>query len=315
MIKRFFSYLQSLFFKKETPYHLPWHQLVFQDPEKLLVDFQCKHHYFSSHPLIGRVSTNKSDLEIVKDLMLSMHEKITSPIERIFTSNEILAKVLAYRDLKKGDKFLVPLVSKYGRPILSSFYVDRIFNLWNGMPAFGLISKDAHISPIFLYRGTDLTLDTKRGWSSILSDLDFAGPGLNTYLHARSDIRKWLVKVKKHFSKARVMGFSLGGVLTSYTLLYEHDLIEKSEESPSMAFSPPGVSKKVFLEWVSLPEKDKSPFMVFITTGDLVSKIGRLYGDVYQVTPNPSLSAIAAHASLVTALPYISMKNISDVKK
>jgi len=312
MLKKLFSYLRSVFSKKQTPYHLPWHQLVFQDPNQILVDFQNKHHYFSSHPLIGRVSSNKSDVEIVKDLLLNMHEKISSPLERIFASNEILAKVLAYRDLKVEDIFAVPFVNKNGRPILCNLIVDKTFNLWNGMPAFGLVCKDPHVAPILLYRGTDLSLDTKRGWSSILSDLDFAGPGKNTYLHARSDIRKWLEKVKKQYSKSRVMGFSLGGVLTSYTLLYEHDLIQKDEASPSMAFSPPGVSKKVFLEWLSLPEKDKAPFMVFITKGDLVSKIGKLYGDVYQATPIPDLSAIMAHASLLSALPYISLKNIAD---
>jgi hypothetical protein len=306
-MKNFFSFFKKFWLSnKLDALQKPWHQVVFQNPSSLLMGFQENHHYFSSHPLIGKVTQNSLDFEIVQSLLFGLHEEMEEPKQRVFTFSEIFTKVLAYRDLNEGQELWIPYVSKEAKPILEKFVVDRVLNLWNGMPAFGLIAKSGKIPPILLYRGTDFSLMTKRGLSSLLSDLDFAGPGKHTYLHAQDLIRSWLIKVQK----ATVMGFSLGGALAAYTLLYEHEHIAKDPHFSSIAFASVGVAKKVHSEWSKLSGGQKSPFMVFITKPDLVPKIGQLFGDVYEIQPNPPLSALMAHLSLMSAQPYMNLQSL-----
>ena len=292
----------------------PWHQIVFEDPIEEVVAFEEKYHYFSDRPLVGRVSGLSEDIDLVKDLLLKVHERVSHIQKRVFVVSEILTKILAYRDLQENDKISIPWIDKQGGPILTEFTIDHIFNLWNGMPAFGLIPEEKHIAPILLYRGTDFSLDSKRGISSLLSDLDLSGPGRNTYLKARYTLRNWLEKVAKEKMKTQVMGYSLGGVLASYTLLYEHDLIIKDIRFPSISFAQPGVSQKIYNDWMHLPKKDKSPYMVFITKGDLVSKVGHLYGDVYVIHLDETLSPLHAHVALMSAKPYINIQYLSQVE-
>src|SRR5207249_1381181 len=135
-------------------------------------------------------------------------------------SAELLSKVLAYRDLQLGQTIQIPVEIK-GKIVLETFTVDHLFDIWQGMPAFGLIPKKKNLSSLLLFRGTDFSLISKRGIASVMSDLDPSGPGLKAFFHARKEIGGWLQAVQAQGKPARVMGFSLGGALAAYTFIYE----------------------------------------------------------------------------------------------
>lgn len=267
-----------------------FHNNVFE-----LLNFS-KTYAFSSRtrPLIGRVSNKPEDLHSALNLLTVINEKIENPTQRLFVTGEILAKIIAYRDLVKGQELKIPLENSF-----KPFIVDEIFDLWNGMPAFGLTPEDKEDSAILLFRGTDVSLKSRRSFCSIISDLDFAGPGFSVFSKARQKIRKWLKKVKK----TRTVGFSLGGVFAAYTIIYENSFISKE---PSLAFNAPGVSKKVFKEWKRL--QSPPPFLVFIVKRDPISKIGYLCGNVYVASLKKG--PLKSHISLISAEQTYSLKKL-----
>ncbi len=277
----------------------PLQEQAFCDNSSVLSEFERKHGYFSSQrPLVGRVTEDPEDTQLTVQALKAIHQEGEDPQRRTLALVEMLTKVLAYRDLKKGEQLLIPTES--GKLIL--FEVDKLFNLWDGMPAFGLVPKDAkETAPILLYRGTDLSLLSQRGLASIISDFDTKGPGLSAFLHARKSIHNWLLKVSRSGVKARVMGYSLGGALAAYTLVYEHELINVSE--PSFACNSPGVSKRIFNKWNRLAVEQQPPYIVFVTRGDLVSKIGWLFGEVNELSLGLNLYPIASHVVLVSGQP------------
>jgi hypothetical protein len=257
-------------------------------------EFEKKYGYFSDHPLVGKVSSAKEDVDLVNELFSAIHPKFHSKEQRLFIAGELITKVLAYRDLKKGMQLFIPLDEKS-----QIFYVDKVFDLWNGMPAYGLTPEKKSMPPILLFRGTDLTFSSKRGLSSILSDLDLYGPGYSTFFRARPVLQKWLKQKAAHGKKARIMGFSLGGVLSSYVVLYEKDKINL--DVPSMAFHTPGVHKKIFMEWNQIKETKQPPFLVFVHPNDVVSMVGTLLGSIFTLSSDPHLTTLSAHVSLLSA--------------
>ncbi len=202
-------------------------------------------------------------------------------------TNEILTKVLAYRDLK--EKMEIPIPSENG--LLITYTVDTLFDLWHGMPAFGLIPKNnPEAPPLLIYRGTEFSF---RGWGSILSDLDFKGPGFSAFRKAQPKIHAWLEKTGK---KTQVLGFSLGGALAAYTLLFEKDLL-----SSAIAFNMPGLSLKNYELWRTL--KDSPPFISYVTQGDFVAKIGHTIGDLRICSTGTPMKPLTAHTTLISFEP------------
>lgn len=295
--------LSWVFDQKHYSYCLktPLQEETFVNNHPKLITFSKHHGYFSSdRPLVGKVTKDQKDVKVTLQLLQTIHKVIKDPKMRALTTGEILTKVLAYRNLKKDQEISIPSASGS----LVPFKVDELFDLWDGMPAFGLIPQISDESaPILLYRGTDLSLLSQRGLASILSDFDTKGPGLSAFLHARKSIHEWLKKVALSGQKARVMGFSLGGALAAYTLLYEHELINLDRLESSYAFNPPGISKKSFRRWERLSPEERPPFTVFVTRGDLISKIGWLSGDVYELSLSSPLYPIAAHVTLLSGEP------------
>jgi hypothetical protein len=300
--------LSIAFDQKYRSYKLlyPLYEENFKNNVVEAIDFERSFGYFSpNRPLVGHVTGEKEDIALTCQLLKDIHQQITAPVERRITSAEVLTKILAYRNLKEGMEVPIPIIDKSDKPKLMTYTVDSIFDLWHGMPAFGLVPKDrGKAAPILLYRGTDLSFGTERGWASVISDLNTSGPGLTAFLNAQQSIHEWLKKVAEYGVKARVMGYSLGGVLTAYTTLYEHDLINQDKKHPSLSFNPPGVSKAVLDQWQNLPENKKIPLSVFVVRGDLVSKIGLLFGDVVEFSVENGLKPIAAHVILVSGQPF-----------
>lgn len=269
-------------------------------PERHVADvpqlqaFAQKHGYFAPKPMVGRVS-KKNDTHIAFDLMRSFHT--SSPRGVVpFATLELLAKVLAYRDLMPGQRFALPLELD-GEIVLASYCVDHVFNLWQGMPAFGLKPEREGTSSFLLFRGTDFSPLSKRGLASLLSDLDAKGPGYRVFQRAREEIHRWLTSMHEQGHPARAIGFSLGGSLACYTYIYEHALIDK--RAPSVAFNPPGLSKKVFLDAHALGPSSTQNLALYINRWDPLSKVGRLFGSAIELNAERDMAPLEAHTLLV----------------
>ncbi len=265
--------------------------------------------YFSFYdPLVGKVSKKKGGMQVAASLMAKISRDVIDTDGLIFATDEALAKVMAYRDLKMNDTIMLPNARKAGRLVV--YRVDHVFDLWHGMPAFGLVG-DGGAVPILLFRGTDFSLDSERGWASLMSDADLAGPGLTAFNKSREEIRSWLMKVAQVGPKAKVMGFSLGGALAAYTYLYEQDWINPEG---CVAFNSPGFSDQALEKWNGLSEEAKNAFRVYVNRGDVVSKIGKLFGDAYEISLESFLKPLQAHTLLLIAEQQFSLAKI-DVDK
>lgn len=277
-----------------------------------LREFVSEYGFLSdSTPLVGRVSDAPRDFAIACSLLDGMHQRSPCGPRCVefshFSVGEILAKVLAYRDLKVGQVIRIPS----GQLAMEEFVVDRIFDLWRGMPAFGLKSLGEGVHSILLFRGTDLSLDSQRGWASVMSDLDWEGPGLGAFQRSQKELHEWLFEMYVENKSARVLGFSLGGALAAYTFIFEREWIA---ETGSMAFNAPGVSDAVVADWEKLSEEEKKGFQSYVNEGDIVSKVGRLFGEVYQLSVGTPLKPLTAHTSLMCSKPFV-IKSTVDVAK
>ncbi len=283
--------------------YLPSHFTV---KSKVLTEFVVDHGYFSCvNPLVGVVTTESSDIHFVEEALRSLLFEKDSLLREI-SVGEIVSKVLAYRNLEKGTHVFIP-TSIGNTALFVEYLVDEIIDLWNGMPAFGLIPiKKKEASPLLLFRGTDFSLLSKRSWSSILSDLDSCGVGFSVFKDSQEKIHDWLLKgTKVSGLKHRVMFFSFGVVLYMYTSLFEEDLVA---EKGSMAFNPPGVSSEIYDLW---QKKKSTNITLYLTEGDLVSKLGKMVPKAFELQDTEHLGPIEAHTKLITADHAFSLSSVS----
>ncbi len=257
--------------------------------------FAKEYGFFSKTcPLVGVVTEEKEDFWKVSQLLEEIAKESRSSLWVEVATAEVLTKLLAYRLLEKGMTFAIPTVMSEGRVVLVQYRVDAIFDLWQGMPAFGLAPVNSTAPSILLYRGTDFSLVSKRSWASILSDLDITGPGFKAFRNAQPEIHAWLQKMKNENHAARVMGFSLGGALAAYTLIYERALLA---EKGSLAFNPPGISDAVLQEG-KLPAAPR--FAIFVSKGDFVPKLGKLIPYAYELSTSKEMCPIDAHVKMMS---------------
>jgi len=212
-------------------------------------------------------------------------------------TGELLSKVLAYRNLQKGMIIRIPCIIE-GKALLVNYQVSEVLNLWHEMPAFGLLPFHKKANPILLFRGSDFSLLSKKSWASLLSDLDISGTGFSAFHLARSDIHAWLEKAFLFSgNNTKVMGFSLGGILSMYTVIFEKSLIATEG---SMAFNPPGVSKPIAERWKEV----SSLLKIYITQGDIIPKLGILVPPAFVLFTEKKMAPIEAHTQLMTANPF-----------
>ncbi len=267
-------------------------------------DFAHLHGYFSLfRPLVGKVSAAVDDIDTVRRAIHKIQMEVEDKDLGALATAEFLAKALAYRDLQKADRISI---KEEGYGPVTEYRVVKVFHLWGHMPAFGLMPQGEG-APILLFRGTDLSLDSQRGWASLMSDVDLAGPGFYAFKKARADIHAWLVAAAKEKEKARVIGFSLGGALAMYTFVFENAWMSSK---PSYAFSPPGVSDKVIATWKELPEDRQAIFRTYVNRGDVISKVGKLHGNVYELSIDRDLKPVSAHTALMTSYRTITLSPI-----
>ena len=247
--------------------------------------FIQKNNFFSeTKPIIGTVSDGVEDIEICCHFLEKLPSLITDIPRCTLASLEVLIKGIAYRNLAVGME--IPL---FENGEMNCYIVDHVFTLWGGIPSFGLIPKNKGI-PILLFRGTDISFNSMKAWRSIVSDFDVRGPGFTVYQYAREEIQKWL-KGKQ----ARSMGYSLGGALVSYTVIFDGDLLHP--QTPSISFNAPGLFPRVRKQWhkkAGLP-----PLHSYIVTGDPISKVGSLIGHVQEFSFPTRKNPIELHTSLL----------------
>ena len=284
-------------------YYQPFYPVKLETYENTCLDFQnfiAQHGHSSSYrPLIGIVTDSQEDVLSVNQLLIRIQENVKNKKQMRLMTDEVLTKIIAYRNLKVGQKIPIPIATKLGKPKIVMYHVDTVFDLSAGMPAFGLIPNDIKVPPILLFRGTDLS-PTLKGYSSVFADLDLNGPGLSVFYSAQEDLHTWLEKVSLSHSKARVMGYSLGGAFTQYTCIYEYELICKDKNFPSIAFNEPGISEDLVLKWRQLKKEQQPPLKGYITEGDLVSTVGKLIGNVKELTLDQLLEPLFAHVTLMS---------------
>jgi len=299
MLQRCDQFLDIITSQKLKDYRLetPLRTRLFTNDFPALITFSACYGYFSPvNPIISHVSKKQDDLSILLCMLTNLAESGGDGDFVAFAIAELIAKALSYRDLKLGQQIMLP-VKKGSSFFLERFTVDHVFNLWKGMPAFGLVPDKKGISALLLFRGTDLDIYSKRGWASLMSDVDMAGPGLSVFKQAQSEIHQWLFDVAEENKKAVVLGFSLGGCFAVYTFLYENDLLNATG---SAAFNAPGVSESVFEEWNSLPTNQRLRFASYINRGDIVSKKGHLIGPAYELSTDVVMKPLFAHTVLMS---------------
>lgn len=284
-------------------YYLPKYPIqikTFRSSYFSLKNFDIKHEYYSlKKPLIGSVTKDPNDLELVNNLLVRVHAQISDKTERTFSTDEILAKIVSYRNLRQGAKVFVPSLAKDGVKRLKVYIVDKVFDLGGNMPAFGLIPKEGkHFHPLLIFRGTDLGNS-----ASVKADLDFESPGYSVYQSNRKNLRAWCEKVSKRFPKPRILGYSLGGAFTQYMAIFDKDLISMNTKQPNIMFNQPGVSKELQTMWYQIAKSDRPPLVGYINEGDLVSTVNYLIGDVYELSLDTLLDPIEAHVVFISAKP------------
>ncbi|MDR2539345.1 MAG: hypothetical protein LBC45_01820 [Chlamydiales bacterium] len=272
-----------------------------------LQTFAKEHGYFSNEPLLSFVSSSKEDLKVVQEVLKSSVQIDKNWID--FCVTEILCKALAYRDVALNYEIKIPVRNLQNQIVLETFILDRIFDLWQQMPAFGWIPKNPQISSLLIFRGTDCSLTTKRSLASLFSDLDFSGPGFRVFRKARSQIQEWLAEVHRKENAARVMGCSLGGALAGHTFIEYYDLLSKES---SVAFHPPGMFKQVKKNWNQLGKEIKQRFITYVAQGDFVSKVGSLIGNRSILSIDAQLKPLAAHTLLFAGQSLLICQNAHE---
>lgn len=248
--------------------------------------------------LICRVTPHFQDIEKVNLVLKEVYEQVEEPLLAEWSGMEILAKVMAYRNLKEGHAITLPVLEENGKVALATYVVDRVFDLWNKIRGFGLTQEGKSGAPILLFRGTDFSFLTEGGRASIMSDLDPKGPGWTLFEKGQKKIRSWL---QKEGRPARVIGHSLGGSIAAYTLIEEADMMSARSHETSYAFNFPGIPKPLLEKWNQL--ESKPSFMGFVARGDLISKLGHLFGEVLELSLDTPLSPVRAHEMLLFSQP------------
>lgn len=287
---------------------LPYQRRLYETQEKIktyksplnLQLFAKKHGYFSHAPLLSTVSGDIKDVILVQQILESSMEVQNDWLD--FCISELLTKALAYRDIAVQQEIRIPVRDLQNQVCLETFTLDRIFNLWHQMPAFGWVPQNSHIPSLLIFRGTDCSLITKRSLASLISDLDFSGPGFKVFKRSRAQIQAWLKDVKQKSRAARVMGCSLGGALATYVFTEYNDLLS---QEVSIVFHPPGVCQQVKKAWDLLEEGIQKRLVTYIAQGDFVSKVRSLVGTTYILSVSTKLKPLAAHTLLFSGEPLL----------
>ena len=266
----------------------------FENPSSVLTDFATFYSKMGvKKSIICKVTHNFEDIQKGISILEAIFHNIEDEQLKEYASFETLAKVIAYRNLKKGH--IIPISVIYNRKAeITNYVVDHVFTLWKGVKAFGLVSESKKVAPIILFRGTDFSFITESGRASMLGDLDPSGPGWTVFSEGEKSILSW---VRQQSIPARAVGHSLGGVVAAYALIHLSNFFSDQLHETSYAFNFPGLKVDHSAYWNKLSKKPS--FKGIITRGDIISKVGFLFGDIYEVSTENSLPLLSAHELLL----------------
>ncbi len=289
---------------------------LFQCESNHLTEFAKSYrNHFAQKQLICRVTNKEQDVDATIELIASLQDHIKDPKHLMLASDEILAKVLSYRRLKNGQALKLPHLKEDNTIEYIDYKVDTSFHLFNRMEAFALLNVNKEKGcPIILFRGTDFTLVREEGRRSVLSDIDPKGPGHSQFKKIKKDLSLYLEKIHTTYAPIRLVGHSLGGTMLLYTLITNPTWLQKNPNMPSRAFNFPGISPAMLKTYNDLPLEEQPSFEGFVSAGDVVSKFGLLFGDVFALSLDLELSPIRAHEELFFLSHRVSMQKV-DVSK
>lgn len=254
-----------------------------KDP--IIDKFVKENDFFSeTRPIMGSVTDSTEDFIVCCHFLEKLPSLIPDVNRCTLASLEVFIKGIAYRNLSKGME--IPL---FENGQMNHYVVDQVFTLWGGIPSFGLVPKDQGV-PIILFRGTDISFTSIKAWTSVVSDFDVRGPGFTIYQYARESIQKWL-----QGKKARAMGYSLGGALVAYAVVLDGELL--NPDIPSISFNAPGLFPHIRKKWAK--KQTNPPLNSYIVTGDPISRIGSLVGNVHEFSFSVRKKPIELHTSLL----------------
>ncbi len=231
---------------------------------------------------IGKPLFGRNDGRILRNLLLSVHEHIQEPWLRTAMTAQILGKAwAALAHIVPGTFLEIPGIDVHQQPVLISYRIDKKFDLWEKIPAFGLIAENREGPPLLIFRGTNVNVSDPDSLPSILSNFHEKGPGWNLFRSSRREIGEWLERsVSLSGKQARVIGYSQGGAVASYCLLFFNTYFGGPE--PSVLLDSPGISEE--LSGYRSGSAIKPDVISYIHEGDPIPKIGEeILGEGYLI--------------------------------
>ncbi len=276
--------------------------------------FSVKHASSNSWDILEPTFDGRN-MKDVQDVLLKVYDNIEdSHIMQVMTA-QILSKVLIGKNahfIKIGNKIKIPTVDQNGNKNLVEYTFDTKFNLWRGVPAFGLIDKEGRAAPLLIFRSTNTDLKEVDSFPTLVANLHPKGPGWKLFSQSQEKVSIWLEQANQQSEqKARTIGYSLGGILSSYFLTYRSEAFNKSKHQPSFILDAPGVSQNIEKDWLDI---EKKPFVqTYVNRGDLIPKLGDAFiGKAFEVRIAQNTKGFDSHRSLSFFAPQWKIVEISS---
>lgn len=254
---------------------------------------------------VTKLRFDRENILDVQNVLRAIYEHVDDLVMMQAMVAQIVAKVLVNKNsafVEEGLEIQIPTVNFAGEKELVTYIVDKKFNLWNGIPAYGLIDKNGSAAPLLVFRATNTVLEEKDTLPTMVSNLHPKGPAWKLFSNSEQKVVAWLEKHtldNEDFgtNKARMLGYSQGGILGAYFLTYHPHLFSKLPESASIILDAPGVSYEVAADWEKIEEK---PHVVaYVNRGDLIPKVGDAFiGRAFEVRIAQNLKGFKSHQAL-----------------
>lgn len=211
---------------------------------------------------------------------------------------ELLTKYIAAQELVEGTKIPFPILNISHHSSAAEYTVTGVFSLGSSEIPIYLLNGN-NLPPLLVFRGTKLGLKKVSEVRSIIENLNSKGPARTHYNNFLSTIKaffeEWFKNAPKS-KKFRLFGYSQGGVLAQRTLIDFPQYVQTSDKYPSIFFNSPGVEEDYYKKWGNIVDIDRPAAINYVTTGDVVSKIGTGFvGEVYEINPKDVKDILESH--------------------
>jgi len=211
---------------------------------------------------------------------------------------ELLTKYIAAQDLKEGFKIPFPTLNIQGEQVPVEYTIKKVLSLGTSeIPIYFLTAKNE--PPILIFRGTKLGFKKISEVRSIIENFNSKGPArahYNNFLPTLEEFFKDWFSRQSNPKKFRIFGYSQGGVLGQRAIVDFAHYIQTSDKYPSIFFNSPGVEDDYYRAWSARAGENLPSVINYLTTGDVVSKIGTGFiGEVYEINPEVERDILDSH--------------------